>query len=436
MNWYREISPTEKRTLWTCFGGWALDALDTQAFSLVIPTLIVTWGISNGQAGLIGGATLVAGALGGLLAGVLSDRYGRVRALQITVLWFSLFTLLSACAQNYEQLLVLKSLQGLGFGGEWTAGSVLLSETIRAQHRGKTMGIVQSAWGFGWAGAVLLFAIVFSWVSPQWAWRVLFALGALPALLLLYVRRNVPEPPRDTTSATARKLDATLPVLGIFDRTVIRTTIVGGLIGLGAHGGYHAITTWLPTYLKTERHLSVLGTGGYLAVVIVAFICGCFLSAWLQDRIGRRLNLILFALCCAVTVNLYVFLPIGDTAMLMLSFPLGLFSAGIPATLGALFNELYPQGVRGTGVGFCYNFGRIVSAGFPVLVGHMGNSMPIGSALGIDAGAAYGLVVIAALLLPETRGRRIAPVNAPGEPGIPGAPAQSAQKQATQAHRA
>src|SRR6201991_604908 len=290
MNWYREISPIEKRTLWTCFGGWALDAVDTQAFSLVIPALIASFGIGKGQAGLIGGATLVAGALGGLFAGRLSDRFGRVRALQITVLWFSLFTLLSAFAQNFEQLLVLKSLQGLGFGGEWTAGSVLLSETIRAKHRGKALGIAQSAWGFGWAGAVLLYAVVFSYVSPEWAWRVLFALGAVPALLVLYVRRNVPEPPRER-SATTLTLDAKLPVLGIFDRSVIRTTIVGGLIGLGAHGGYHAITTWLPTYLKTERHLSVLGTGGYLAVVIVAFICGCFVSAWPQDRIGRRKNL-------------------------------------------------------------------------------------------------------------------------------------------------
>lgn len=156
----------------------------------------------------------------------------------------------------------------------------------------------------------------------------------------------------------------------------------------------------------------MLGTGGYLAVVIVAFIVGCFVSAWLQDWIGRRWNVILFAVCCAITVNLYVFLPIDDTAMLLLSFPLGLFSAGIPATLGALFNELYPQGVRGTGVGFCYNFGRIVSAGFPVLIGRMSDSMPLGAALGIDAGVAYGLVVVAALMLPDTRRQRVA-VQAP-----------------------
>jgi MFS family permease len=408
MRWYAEISRAEKRALWSCFAGWGLDGVDTQLFSLVIPTLLATWGIGKGEAGLIGGATLVAGALGGLLAGTLSDRFGRVRTLQITVIWFSLFTFLSAFAQNFDQLLVLKALQGLGFGGEWTAGAVLLSETINARHRGKAMGIVQSAWGFGWAGAVILYTVVFSWVSPAWAWRVLFAAGVLPALLVIYLRRNVVEPPRDPRRAKhpsdQHGVFATLA--GIFHPSVIRTTIVGALIGLGAHGGYHAITTWLPTYLKTERHLSVLGTGSYLAVVIVAFILGCFLSAWLQDRIGRRRNVILFAVCCAATVNLYVFLPIGDTAMLILSFPLGLFAAGIPATLGALFNELYPRGIRGTGVGFCYNFGRIVSASFPVLIGHMSNSMPLGAALGIDAGIAYGMVVLAALLLPETNRQR------------------------------
>jgi len=406
MNWYRDISTSEKRTLWSCFAGWALDGVDTQLFSLVIPTLLVTWGIGKGQAGLIGGATLVAGAVGGLLAGMLSDRYGRVRALQITVIWFSLFTFLSAFAQNFEQLLVLKALQGVGFGGEWTAGAVLLAETMRAEHRGKAMGIVQSAWGFGWAGAVLLYTLVFSFVSPEWAWRLLFGIGVIPAALVLYLRRNVVEPPRAAKSEPGPG-QAKTTLMGIFDRSTLRVTIVGALIGVGAHGGYHAITTWLPTYLKTERHLSVLGTGGYLAVVITAFICGCFVSAWLQDKIGRRRNVILFAACCVATVNIYVFLPMSDTKMLFLSFPLGLFAAGIPATLGALFNELYPQGIRGTGVGFCYNFGRIVSAGFPVLIGHMSDTMPLGSAIGIDAGIAYGLVVVAALMLPETKSRPI-----------------------------
>lgn len=422
MQWYREISATEKRTLWGCFGGWALDALDTQMFSLVIPALLATWGIGKGQAGLIGSATLVAGALGGLFGGMLSDKYGRTRALQLTVIWFSLFTFLSAFAQNFEQLLILKAIQGLGFGAEWTAGAVLLSETIRAQHRGKAVGIVQSAWGVGWAAAVLVYAIAFSVLPQHLAWRALFIVGLLPALLVLFIRRSIPEPPRAVPVAKAPDVKA--PISSIFDKSILRMTIVGGLIGLGAHGGYHAITTWLPTYLKTVRHLSVLGTGAYLGVIIAAFICGCFVSAYMQDRIGRRLNVLLFAIFCIITVNLYVFLPLTNTQMLFMGFPLGLFSAGIPATLGALFNELYPQGVRGTGVGFCYNFGRVASAVFPALVGHMGNSMPLGNALGIDAGIAYGLVVLAVLFLPETRGRDLVGESAAASPAaVTGQPA-------------
>jgi len=404
LKWTHDLSPAGRRALRGCFAGWALDGFDTQMFSLVIPALLATWSIGKGQVGLLGGATLFFGALGGLLAGWIADRYGRVRALQITVCWFSAFTFLSAFAQNFEQLLVLKALQGLGFGGEWTAGAVLLAESVDARHRGKAMGIVQSAWGFGWGGAVLLYMLVSVWLPVEWAWRVLFMIGALPALLVLYIRRSISEPPRALPSVTVHA-DAE-PAVGIFDRSVLRATISGGLIGVGAHGGYHAITIWLPTYLKNERHLSVLGTGAYLAVVIVAFICGCFVSAYLQDRIGRRRNVMVFAACCAVMVNLYVFLPLGNLAMLILGFPLGLFAAGIPATLGTLFNELYPRNVRGRGVGFCYNFGRIVSAGFPVLVGRMGESLPLGTALGIDAGFAYGVVLIAVLFMPSYDARR------------------------------
>jgi MFS family permease len=219
------------------------------------------------------------------------------------------------------------------------------------------------------------------------------------------VRRNIPEPA--VSERANRETAPGLELIAIFRPEVLRMTVIGALIGVGAHGGYYALMTWLPTFLKSERHLSVLGTGGYLAVIIVAFWCGCLASAQLLDRIGRRRNLILFAACCVLTVLAYVFLPLSNTAMLFLGFPLGFFAAGIPASLGALFNELYPGGMRGTGVGFCYNFGRIVSAGFPVLVGHMSSKMSLGAAIGIDAALAYALVVLAVLALPETRGKRL-----------------------------
>lgn len=406
-NWYREITSRERKTFWGCFGGWALDALDVQMFSLAIPALIATFGLDKTDAGMISGVTLVSSALGGWIMGAVSDRIGRVRALQLTIAWFSLFTLLSAFAAGFGQLLVLKALQGFGFGGEWAAGAVLMAEVIRPEHRGKAMGTVQSAWAVGWGAAVLLYSAVYLLLPPDLAWRIMFGIGILPALLIIYVRRHVPEPAR-VAPRTAQPAPGRPGLLAIFRPGVLRLTVIGALVGVGAHGGYHALMTWLPTYLKTERHLSVLGTSGYLAIIIVAFWCGCIASAYLMDRLGRRYNLILFAACCVVTVQAYVFLDLGDTAMLLLGFPLGFFAAGIPASLGALFNELYPADVRGAGVGFCYNFGRIVSAGFPVLVGHMSGNMPLGTAIGVDAGIAYALVALAVLALPETRGKDLA----------------------------
>jgi MFS family permease len=268
------------------------------------------------------------------------------------------------------------------------------------------MGTVQSAWAVGWGGAVLLYAVVTMLLPPDLAWRVMFGIGILPAFLIVYVRRNIAEPTRGPLR-NARHVPGQPNPFAIFRPDVLRATIVGGLVGVGAHGGYYALMTWLPTYLKTERHLSVLATSGYLAIVIVAFWCGCIASAWLMDRLGRRPNLVIFAACCVVTVLAYVFMDLSDAAMLFLGFPLGFFAAGIPASLGALFNELYPSDMRGAGVGFCYNFGRIVSAGFPLLVGHMSSSMPLGTAIGVDAGLAYALVVVAVLALPETRGKAL-----------------------------
>jgi MFS family permease len=191
----------------------------------------------------------------------------------------------------------------------------------------------------------------------------------------------------------------------IFKPEMLRATLVGGLFGIGAHGGYAALTTFLPTYLREVRHLSVLGSSGYLAVIIVAFFCGCVVSGMLSDRIGRRANVALFAAACIVTVLIYVFAPLSNGEMLALGFPLGFFSAGIPASMAALFSELYPAGVRGTGVGFCYNFGRVVSAAFPFIVGFLSEHIGLGAAIGIDAAFAYALVLVAVLMLPETRGK-------------------------------
>jgi MFS family permease len=401
-NWYSESSPVERRTFWASFGGWALDALDVQMFSLAIPALIAAFGITKAEAGLLASITLFFGAFGGWLGGALGDRFGRVKALQITVATFAVATFACAFVTDYTQLMVLKGVQGLGFGAEWACGAVLMAEIISAQHRGKALGAVQSAWAVGWGAAVLLSALIFTYAPKDIAWRILFAVGLLPALLILYIRRGIKEPKRATKDAQPPFLTT---LSGIFHPDILRSTLIGGLFGIGAHGGYAALMTFLPTYLREVRHLSVLGSSGYLAVIIAAFFCGCVTSGIISDRVGRRANVAFFSTTCVAAVLIYIFMPLTDAQMLVLGFPLGFFAAGIPASMAALFSELYPAGVRGAGVGFCYNFGRVVSAAFPFMVGFLADRIGLGPAIGIDAAFAYSLVLIAVLMLPETRGK-------------------------------
>jgi MFS family permease len=406
--WYRELGPGEKRTFWACFGGWALDAMDVQIYSFVIPTLIVVFQMSNADAGLIGTATLLTSAFGGWIAGALSDRLGRVRTLQVTILWFAAFAFLCGFAQNGTQLLIIRALMGLGFGGEWATGSVLMGEVIRAEHRGKAVGTVQSGWAIGWGVAAIAQTVAFTALPPDIAWRVLFWIGLLPALLVFYIRAYVAEPPVYKAMRDKLVHEASWESLtDIFSLDVLKTTILTSLLATGAQGGYYSITTWLPTFLRTERHLTVLSTGGYLAVIIIGSFVGYLVSAYLADRIGRRANFIVFAVGSVLTVVAYTQIPVNDTVMLALGFPLGFFASGIFSGMGAFLTEQFPTRMRGSGQGFSYNFGRGVAAINPWLVGVLSATLPLGQSIGLFAVIAYGIVVVAAMLLPETKGREL-----------------------------
>ena len=301
MSFWREMSKVERATFRACFGGWALDGMDFQFYSFIIPSLIAGWHLSKAQAGTLQTSTLLASALGGWMAGLIADRIGRVRTLQITILWFALFTGLCGLAQSYGQLLAARSLMGLGFGGEWAAGAVLMGEVIAARHRGKAVGAVQSGWALGWGAAAILYTVMFSILPEQTAWRVLFLAGILPSLLVLYIRRNVEEP---AVFRAARQSGARGRFWEIFAPDMAATTALAALLATGAQGGYYAITTWLPTYLKTVRGLSVFNTGGYLGVVIAGSFCGYLVSAVLSDQLGRKRNFYLFSLCSMATVRL------------------------------------------------------------------------------------------------------------------------------------
>ena len=406
--WIRDTSSSERRALIAAFAGYGVDAFDYMIYTLLIPTLLAAWSMTKTQAGYIATGTLITSAVGGWAAGVLADRYGRVRVLQLTILWFSAFTLLCGFTGSYEQLFVTRALQGVGFGGEWSVGSVLIAEMIQPRHRGRAVGLVQSSWAVGWALAAIAFWAVYALASPAIAWRILFWLGVLPALLIFYIRRNLEDPEVYRAARTARQARRDRGgFLHIFSLELLGTTLRASLLATGMQGGYYAVTTWLPTYLESERHLSVLRTSGYLLVLILGSFIGYLTSAYLSDRLGRRRCFMLFALGAGSLVVAYTQIPITDAMMLALGFPLGFFLSGIFSGMGAYLSELFPSRVRGSGQGFCYNVGRALGAFCPALVGRLSGSMPLGIAIGYVAAGAYLLVILSALTLPETRGREL-----------------------------
>ena len=404
--WYSTMGVAEKRAFWAATGGWILDAMDVQMFSFAIPLIIPAFSIGNADAGLILTATLLSSSIGGWIAGMIADRYGRVRTLQLTIAWFAVFTFLCGFAQNYGELFAFRALMGLGFGGEWAAAAILIGEVITPQHRGKAVGAMQAGWPLGWGLAALVATLFFTVLPPDLAWRALFWFGLTPAVLVFFVRRFVSEPPvYANTLENLKRAGLEANLLEIFSPAMVKTTIFSCLLSTGALGGYYAITGWLPTFLRTERKLTVLGTGGYLAVIVIGSIIGCLFSAWLNDRIGRRPTFILFAVCSLITVVTYTQIPLDDTAMLFLGFPLGFFSQAIFAGMGPFLTELFPTRIRGSGQGFSYNFGRGVAAAIPYLVGHLSGLLPLGQSIGVFAALSYVVMIVAALALPETKGR-------------------------------
>jgi len=403
---YRDMNLPERRTFWACAAGWALDGMDFMIYPLVVGTIIAMWKVDPGSAGLAGTVTLLASAIGGWLGGYLADRIGRVKTLQLTILWFSFFSLVSAFVQNFDQLIVARALLGLGFGGEWAAGAVLMGEAIRPQYRGRAVGSVQSGWAVGWGLAVLSQAILFSWLPPDVAWRWMFAIGALPALLVFYLRRYVTEPEISAATRVKQAASGHRPALWeIFSGPILKTTLLASLMVTGCQGGYYAITFWVPRFLTVERKLSVVSSTGYLAALIIGSFVGYLVGAWLADRIGRRNLFLTFSLGAIAVVLLYTQLPLTNEILWLLGFPLGFFASGYFSGVGAFLTVLFPTRLRGSGQGFSYNFGRGIGALFPFLVGWLSGSTSLANAIAIFAVAAYCVFFIAAFALPETRGR-------------------------------
>src|SRR4051794_34769623 len=278
--WFSALGVKGRRAFRAAFAGYMLDAFDLIVLTLSLSAIGATFGVGTDATGALSTVTLSASAVGGILGGVLADRIGRARTLMLSVAVYSVFTFLSGLATSYEMLMVFRVFQGIGFGAEWGVGAVLVAELVRPESRGRALGIVQSAWASGWAVAVVAYLITFELFDETTAWRVLMCLGILPALLILYVRSRVEEP--EVFREAPRSEWA--PLKQILSGRLLKTTIAASLLATGIQGGYYAMFTWIPTFLKSERGLTVVGTSGYLFVVIAGAFLGYLTAGWAHDR--------------------------------------------------------------------------------------------------------------------------------------------------------
>ena len=382
--------------------GYMLDACDVLLYVFSIQLLRGEFGLSNAAAGLISGVTLMASSVGGLAAGLLADRIGRRKTLIYTILLYSLASGGTASTTGLATLLFWRSLVGLGLGGEWSAGAVLVAESWPSEHRAKAMGVMQSGWAIGYMLAAVLAAIVL----PRWGWRVLFLVGVLPALLTVEIRRKVTEP----AIWTERKQAA--PLMDLFRPPLGPLTLTATALCTAVLLGYWGLFTWLPSFLSAPREQGGAGLGmvagsGWMLAMQAGALAGYLSFGFLADRYGRRPVFIGYMLAIAALTPAYGAAPAwaGSSAgaVLLLMAPLiGFFGSGYFSLFGAMLSELFPTPLRGAGMGFTYNFGRALCAAAPWAVGALADAQGLGKALALNS-AFFLLAALLMLALPETR---------------------------------
>jgi MFS family permease len=404
--WWRAGSTEARRALIAAGLGWMLDSFDVMLYALVLAALIVDLGMTKEVAGLLGSATLVASAVGGLVFGIVADRYGRTRALIASVLIYSVFTAACGLAQTVAQLAVFRIALGIGMGGEWASGAALVSETWPAEHRGKALGFMQSAWAIGYGAA----AIVTAFVMPAWGWRGVFFVGILPAFFTLWVRRNVREPDIWRESRHARPVVPRAAFGDIFRGRLLPLTIAVTLMNACTMFAWWGFNLWLPGFLSMPASESGIGLStrtmaGFVLWMQVGMWFGYVTFGFISDTIGRKRAYVLYTLSAAVLIFAYV--SIRTPVVLLLLGPfVAFFATGYFSGFGAVTAEIYPTVIRATAQGFTYNIGRLASAAAPYAVGSLAQTHGFRVALSTTS-VAFVLAAISWFWIPETKGREL-----------------------------
>jgi len=390
------------RALFAAQLGWMLDAMDFLLFTFALLPIQQEFGLSKQQISIPISVALIASAIGGIAFGRIADRIGRVRAMTFSILLYSLATAGMATSQSLWQLIAWRVLVGLGMGGEWSCGSVLVAETWPAKHRAKAMGIMQSGWAIG----ALFAAAISALVLERYGWRVLFLIGAAPAVIAFVIRRTVEEPAvwREREVLQTRWTD-------IFAPQYIRRTLLATLVASSVLVAYWGVTSWLPTFLATPvdqggAGLTVTKSAAWLIVLQVGAFFGYISFGWIADRIGRRPAFTLFMIGATAVVPVFALGARSALTLLTVGPLVGYFAHGYFSLFGAMLAELFPTSIRATAQGFCYNAGRLVSAAAPWAIGAAATKHGLGFAIAADA-VFFALGAGLIWLLPETRGTEL-----------------------------
>ena len=388
--------------LWAALLGFMLDATDVLLYNLSLQTLRKEFGMTNAEAGLVAASTLVFSAIGGLAAGIVSDRIGRGKTLFYTVLLYSLASGGTATAHSVPELIFWRGLIGIGLGAEWSAGATLVAESWPAKNRAKAMSAMQSGWALGY----MLAAAITPFVLENYGWRVLFLVGMAPALLTFLIRWKVKEPEvwtQRTETADWR---------GIFRGIYLRRTIVSTTLATAVLFAYWGVFSWLPGFLAAPLDQGGAGftlskTSTWIFIMQTGTFAGYQMFGWLADRFGRRPAFAGYVVVAAIITPIYGLAPkiFGASASNWLLFMgplLGFFGTGYFALFGSTLAELYPTSIRGAGQGFAYNFGRAISAAAPYVVGAIADRQGVGTGITVSA-AFFFAAAFLVYLLPETR---------------------------------
>ena len=444
LDWTKDINSKQWKTFIAAFFGWTLDAMDLLLYVFAFRFIRESFDLSGPEAAFLFSITLASSALGGIVFGIISDYIGRIKALTYSILIYSLFTMLSAFSPTVLFFVVCRFFLGLGMGGEWASGEILVAESWPKQHRGKVVGMVQSGWGFGFILAAILATFVLPITSfnlnmlpfvttdfPVESWRVLFFLGVLPALLVFYVRRVCEEPEIWKKSLIERrKLDQEFTFFQVFRSDLRPMVIKATLLTSFCMISYWGLSYFVPNYLASPISEGGAGLGlvkgfAFTIPLNIGAILGCISFGLISDRFGRKTTfgtyLIIVALLVPVFGNIVKvqeflgFISL-DVLVLILAPLLGFFNTGFYSGFGAIFAEIFPTRARGTAQGFSYNVGRGASAIAPPLFAFVAitsfaflfNGEIIGNGRALMIASIFALFAFSVLLtLPETKGKEL-----------------------------